>query len=210
MTIQDQAPAAVPESSDHSSDAGDEAALFDALMSSSTLINGEGEALPDNSDDGNLDDSSDDDLEDEDDSTDDEDDGDDEGTVPKESTDDDEDDSTGDDDEDDGAADEGEIDWEFEIDIKVDGDESKVTLEELRKGYQTQQHLSKQGRELGDAKVAFDAEKAEKMEQLVSTADVLTAQVKLQETDLSTQYAEKEAEYKAFKKEGTGKGVLDS
>lgn len=206
MTIETNTPP-VP-SSDHAG-GGDEAALFADVLSNSTLLSGE-VPLPEDSDGGTLEDSADDDLEDADETTLEEDDDDEEGAVPEEDSDDDDslEDSTEDDDDLE-EADEGEVDWDFEIPIKIDGEEGKVTLEELRKGYQTQQHLSKQGRELGEMKAAFEAEKTEKMEQVVSTAEILANQVKKAETDLATEYGTLKEKYSELKKDGDRYGASD-
>lgn len=197
-------------SSDHAG-GGDEAALFADVLSSSALLANE-VPLPGDSDGGDLEDSADDDLEDADDSTDDEDDDDDNGASLEDETDDDDDsseeDSTEDDDDSD-SDDEGEVDWDFEIPVKIDGEESKVTLEELRKGYQTQQHLSKQGRELGEQKAAFEAEKKTELEKVISTANILAQQVKKAETDLATEYATLKEEMATLKKDGDRYGASD-
>tara|TARA_R110000851_G_scaffold6659_1_gene26646 strand:- start:2325 stop:3395 length:1071 start_codon:yes stop_codon:yes gene_type:complete len=186
---------------DHS-EAGDESALFDAVFAGSTMLN-DGAPLP-AEDAGDLEDAS-DDLEDDDDSTNENDDEGDDGAADEDANGDDdnsdEDDST-EDPEDEAEAGEGEVDWEFEVPVKIDGVEGNVTLEELRKGYQTQEHLSKQGRELGEEKTAFEAEKVTQMERVTSTADILQAQVKVQENDLATKYNELKDRSVALKKEG--------
>jgi hypothetical protein len=45
---------------------------------------------------------------------------------------------------------EGELDMDFMVPVKVDGEESEVTLEELVKGYQTNQSQTKKGQELAE------------------------------------------------------------
>lgn len=195
---------------DHSG-GGDEAALFADVLKNSALIGGE-VPLPEDDDSGTLEDSAEDDLEDADDSTEYEDDDEDDGAVPDEDEYDDDDseeeDSTEDDELEDDT-DDGDVDWDFEVPIKIDGQEGKVTLEELRKGYQTQQHLSKQGRELGEAKAAFEAEKNEKLEQVVSTAEVLATQVKKAESDLATEYNSLKTKLAELKKDGDRYGAED-
>lgn len=195
---------------DHSG-GGDEATLFADVLANSALINAE--VPPSENDSGeSLDDSADADLEEADDSTDYEDDDEDDGALLDEDSDDDDDsleeDSTEDDELEDDS-DDGEVDWDFEVPVKIDGEEGTVTLEELRKGYQTQQHLSKQGRELGEAKAAFEAERTEKMEQVTSTAEVLATQVKKAETELATEYGELKAKHAELKKEGDRYGAED-
>ena len=198
-------------SSDHAG-GGDEAALFADVLANSTLISNE-VPLPKSRDGGDLEDSADDDLDDADESTYEEDDDDEDGALEEEGLDDDDDSSEEEDsteeDELEEEGEEGEVDWNFEVPIKIDGEEGKVTLEELRKGYQTQQHLSKQGRELGEAKATFETERTEKMEQLTSTAEVLASQVKKAETELATEYGTLKEKFSTLKKDGDRYGAQD-
>jgi hypothetical protein len=109
-------------------------------------------------------------------------------------------DSTEDEGEDD--SDDGEIDWDFKVPVKVDGEDSELELAELVKGYQTSQHLSKKGRDLADERKAFEAERTTETDRLVETAKILQAQNTYQETELSKEYAELDKELKAAKKDG--------
>ena len=200
MTINNGQTASVP--SDQSAAGDSEEALFADVFANSSLLSGEVASLPNDGEDESLEDESDDDLDDDSNSTVDEDDDEEDGAVPKPDEDDDEDDTSTEEDSDDDDTDEGEVDWEFQIPVKIDGEESKVTLEELRKGYQTQQHLSKQGRELGEQKTAFEKEKSEGLEKVISTAELLNAQVMKQETELATKYNELKETIAQKKKEG--------
>jgi hypothetical protein len=109
-------------------------------------------------------------------------------------------DSTEDEGEDD--SDDGEIDWDFKVPVKVDGEDSELELAELVKGYQTSQHLSKKGRDLADERKAFEAERTTETDRLVETAKILQAQNTYQETELSKEYAELDKDLKAAKKDG--------
>jgi len=51
---------------------------------------------------------------------------------------------------------EDDIDWEYKVPVTIDGKTEYVTLEEIRKGYSTDQHLSQKGRELGELKKQID------------------------------------------------------
>jgi len=55
---------------------------------------------------------------------------------------------------------EGELDMEFEVPVKIDGEESKVSLEELIKGYQTNQSQTKKGQELAEQAKELKAEQS--------------------------------------------------
>lgn len=46
--------------------------------------------------------------------------------------------------------DDGEIDMEFMVPVKVDGEESEISMEDLIKGYQTNQSQTKKGQELAE------------------------------------------------------------
>jgi len=71
-------------------------------------------------------------------------------------------DATQDDDADDSEeGEEGEIDMDFVVPVKIDGEESNVTMEELVANYQTKQHQSKKGDELAKQAKELDAYKAD-------------------------------------------------
>ncbi len=95
-----------------------------------------------------------------------------------------------------------EIDWDYQVPVKIDGEETKVTLQELQKGYQTSQHLSKQGRELANERKEFEKAKKVELEEVVSAAKTLRAQSTIQEDSLAKEYADLQAKHKAAKKDG--------
>lgn len=53
----------------------------------------------------------------------------------------------------------GELDLEYLVPVKVDGTESEVTIEELIKGYQTNQSQTKKGQELAEQAKEIETEK---------------------------------------------------
>mgnify|MGYP001565654904 FL=1 len=53
----------------------------------------------------------------------------------------------------------GELDLEYLVPVKVDGEESEVTIEELIKGYQTNQSQTKKGQELAEQAKQLETEK---------------------------------------------------
>ena len=180
-----------------------DAALDGILGDSEILSQAAGIPTQDEYEDDDDDASSDDDLADEDESGDEEenDDGDDAGDEGDDDGD--EDDSTeGDDDDEAGDDDENsdEIDWEFKLPVKIDGEESEVDLKELVKGYQTSQHLSKKGRELANERKEFEALRTEEIGKVTQTAKLLQAQSMISENALAEEYKELDAELKAAKK----------
>ena len=55
---------------------------------------------------------------------------------------------------------------EFSVNIKIDGETVPVSLQELVKGYATDQSLSKKGRELGDARKQLETERESKIKEI--------------------------------------------
>ena len=68
---------------------------------------------------------------------------------------------------------EDDIDWEYKVPVTVDGKTEYVTLEEIRKGYSTDQHLSQKGRELGELKKQIDQERTEKLQEIIQLGTVI-------------------------------------
>ena len=67
-----------------------------------------------------------------------------------------------------------ELDLEAKVSIKIDGQDTEVSFNDLIKGYSTEQSLSKKGRELGDARKNFEEDYNKKLEEVqqMSTASV--------------------------------------
>jgi len=97
---------------------------------------------------------------------------------------------------------EDDIDWEYKIPIKVDGKIEYVTLEEVRKGYSTDQHLSQKGRELGELKKQVEAERTEKLNELVQLGASLHDTLTSEETRLANEYHKLNAELQKARDDG--------
>lgn len=97
---------------------------------------------------------------------------------------------------------EEDIDWEYKIPIKVDGKIEYVTLEEVRKGYSTDQHLSQKGRELGELKKQIEVERTEKLNELVQLGTSLHDTLTSEETKLASEYHRINAELQKARDEG--------
>ena len=65
-----------------------------------------------------------------------------------------------------------DLDLDAKVSVKVDGEEMDVSFGDLLKGYQTDAHLSKKGRELSEAQKAAEAERAEKLAELDKMSEV--------------------------------------
>ena len=91
---------------------------------------------------------------------------------------------------------------DFMIRVKIDGEEAAVSIEELVKGYQTDQSLSKKGRELGDARKALDEERSVKIAEidnvLAAASDILVQS----ENKYAKEYHEIEKELDQAREEG--------
>jgi len=99
----------------------------------------------------------------------------------------------------------GELDMEFLVPVKIDGQESEVTIEELIKGYQTNQSQTKKGQELAEQAKQLDAEKDKSQLYQKINDDLLKQQ---DDRDL-TLLKNKKAVMDKMAKEGFVEGVDD-
>ena len=67
-----------------------------------------------------------------------------------------------------------DLDLEAKVSLKIDGQDTEVSFNDLIKGYSTEQSLSKKGRELGDARKNFEEDYNKKLAEVqeMSTASV--------------------------------------
>ena len=86
--------------------------------------------------------------------------------------------------------DEGEIDWEYRVPVKIDGEVHHLTLEELRKGYATDQSLSKKGEQIGEQRKELDTEYNSRIKEVQEVAAVLNEQLTTAETAFAKEYHE--------------------
>jgi hypothetical protein len=97
---------------------------------------------------------------------------------------------------------EEDIDWEYKVPVTVDGKTEYVTLEEIRKGYSTDKHLSQKGRELGELKKQIDQERAEKLQEIIQLGTVINEELTSVETNLATQYHKIKGDIDKAREEG--------
>jgi len=83
---------------------------------------------------------------------------------------------------------EEDIDWEYKVPVTVDGKTEYVTLEEIRKGYSTDKHLSQKGRELGELKKQLEQERTEKLQEIVKLGTVMHDELSAVESNLASEY----------------------
>lgn len=112
--------------------------------------------------------------------------------------DDDDEDSTQDDD----LPSEEEVDWEYEVPVKIDGEIEYVSLSELRKGFATDQHLSKKGREVSELEKELKEEYSTKTNEVIELGAALATQLQQEETVLSKEYHDLEAKIEKAREDG--------
>ena len=95
-----------------------------------------------------------------------------------------------------------DLDLDAKVVVKIDGEETEVSFGDLIKGYSTEQHLSKQGRELGEARKALDEEREAKLSELENMAGATVAMLSNQEQVFAKQYHDLEAKVKKAREDG--------
>ena len=95
-----------------------------------------------------------------------------------------------------------DLDLDAKVVVKVDGEEQEVSFGDLLKGYQTDTHLSKKGRELGEAQKALDEERTEKLGQVEELLSANAAMMRSRENLFSKQYHDIEAKIKKARADG--------
>ena len=97
---------------------------------------------------------------------------------------------------------EEDIDWDYKVPVKIDGVEEHLTLEELRKGYATDQSLSKKGNKISEQRKEFETEQDTKLKELTGMATLLQEQLQGEENELAAEYHSFDEKIKEARKEG--------
>ena len=95
-----------------------------------------------------------------------------------------------------------ELDLDAKVVVKVDGEETEVSFGDLLKGYQTDSHLSKKGREIGEAQKALDAERTEKLKEIETLAQASASMLSSEEQVYAKEYHELEAKINKAREDG--------
>jgi len=95
-----------------------------------------------------------------------------------------------------------DLDLDALVRVKIDGEEVDVSFSDLLKGYQTDNSLSKKGRELGEARQQLEQERQEALTQIQSMSEASAAVLMGQEQQLSKEYHEIEAKIQKARDEG--------
>lgn len=95
-----------------------------------------------------------------------------------------------------------DLDLEAKVVIKVDGEHAEVSFGDLIKGYSTEQHLSKKGRELGDARKGLEQEFETKLQEIEGLSKASAAVLYSNEQKLSKEYHDIETKIDAARESG--------
>lgn len=95
-----------------------------------------------------------------------------------------------------------DLDLEAKVVVKIDGEDAEVSFSDLIKGYSTEQHLSKKGRELGEARKELEDEYTSKVEELSAMSKASVAILYSNEQDFAKKYHDIEAKIEKAREEG--------
>jgi len=97
---------------------------------------------------------------------------------------------------------EEDIDWAYQVPVKIDGTLKYVTLEEIRKGYATDQHLTSKGRQLADERKQLETLRDTKLKELIDIGTVVQSELLSTENSLTAEYNKLSAEIEKAREEG--------
>jgi hypothetical protein len=95
-----------------------------------------------------------------------------------------------------------DLDLEAQVLVKIDGEEVAVSFSDLIKGYSTEQHLSNEGRKLGDARKEMEAEYESKVGEINNMAQASAAILYSSEEQFSKEYHDIEKAIEKAREEG--------
>ena len=98
---------------------------------------------------------------------------------------------------------------EFSVNVKIDGEEIPVSLQELVKGYATNQSLSKKGRELGDARKQLDVERESKIAEIDGVLGAASDILMKTENKLAAEFHSFDEQIKEAREDGDTYRVQD-
>lgn len=95
-----------------------------------------------------------------------------------------------------------DLDLDAKLTVKVDGEEMDVSFGDLIKGYQTDQHLSKKGRELGEARKSLETEYQGKLQNVDAITSAARVVLQSSEDNLAKNYHNIQARIDKARSEG--------
>jgi len=102
-----------------------------------------------------------------------------------------------------------DLDLDAKVAVKIDGEEMEVSFGDLIKGYSTEQHLSKKGRELGEARKQAEEEYQAKLSEIENVTKASAAVLYSEEQAFAKQYHDIEAKIEKAREEGDTYEVND-
>jgi len=95
-----------------------------------------------------------------------------------------------------------DLDLDAKVSIKIDGKDTEVSFSDLIKGYSTEQHLSNEGRKLGDARKQLDEEYEKKFKEINDLGQASSAVLYREEQALAKEYHDIESQIDQARKDG--------
>jgi len=95
-----------------------------------------------------------------------------------------------------------DLDLDAQVSIKIDGEDVQVSFGDLIKGYSTEQHLSKKGREIGEARKQAEEEYQAKFGEIEAITQASAAVLYSEEQALAKEYHDIEAKIETARQEG--------
>jgi hypothetical protein len=95
-----------------------------------------------------------------------------------------------------------DLDLEAQVLVKIDGEEVAVSFSDLIKGYSTEQHLSNEGRKLGDARKEMEAEYEQRVGEINAMSKASAAVLYSSEQQHSKEYHDIETAIEKAREEG--------
>ena len=95
-----------------------------------------------------------------------------------------------------------DLDLDAQVSIKIDGEDVQISFGDLIKGYSTEQHLSKKGREIGEARKQLEEEYNEKLSGIDAASKASAAILYSQEQAFAKQYHDIETAIEKAREEG--------
>ena len=102
-----------------------------------------------------------------------------------------------------------DLDLEAKVSLKIDGQDTEVSFNDLIKGYSTEQSLSKKGRELGDARKNFEEDYNKKLAEVQSMSTASVAILYKSEQEHAKEFHDIEKKIDEARKDGNSYDLTD-
>ena len=102
-----------------------------------------------------------------------------------------------------------DLDLEAKVSLKIDGQDTEVSFNDLIKGYSTEQSLSKKGRELGDARKNFEEDYNNKLAEVQSMSTASVAVLYKSEQEHAKEFHDLEKKIDEARKDGNSYDLTD-